>query len=60
MTRICLAAWTASGVMVCSWLMLMTRAIWVIKAFDQAEVAAGDLGDSVGRFGMVGVGGVER
>ena len=30
------------------------------QAFDQAEVSAGDLGDSVGRFGMVGVGGVER
>ena len=29
------------------------------EAFDEAEVAAGDLGDRVGRFGMVGVVGVE-
>src|SRR5664279_3796047 len=31
MTRICLAAWTTSGVMASSWLMPMTRAIWVIR-----------------------------
>jgi hypothetical protein len=50
------AAWTASGVMVSGWLMLMTRATWVIRR----KSAVGDLGDGVRRFGMVGVGGVER